>query len=80
MLFVLSQIPDLPPGWDKLTLVGALVILIYLMLTGKIVPGRYYDELKRENERLAAEVKTLETLGKQAAKATETMTEMDTKG
>jgi hypothetical protein len=37
---------------EKLTLVGTLVAVIWAIMTQRLVPGPFYEDLKRENERL----------------------------
>jgi hypothetical protein len=37
---------------EKLTLVGVLVAVIWAIMTRRLVPGPFYEDLKRENEEL----------------------------
>lgn len=37
---------------DKLTLVGTLVAIIWAIMTQRLVPGQFYEDLKRENDQL----------------------------
>jgi hypothetical protein len=37
---------------EKLTLVGVLVTVIWAIMTRRLVPGQFYEDLKRENDEL----------------------------
>jgi hypothetical protein len=37
---------------EKLTLVGVLLAVIWAIMTRRLVPGQFYEDLKRENEQL----------------------------
>lgn len=53
-------------AWEKITLVGFLLGLVWMIVTRRLVPGSFYEELKRENEKLRAEVEALKIAGIQA--------------
>jgi hypothetical protein len=53
MLIVALQLdPDSLVTPEKLTVVGTLAGIIWAIMTQRLVPGQFYEDLKRENEQL----------------------------
>lgn len=43
-------------NWDRVTSVGILGMVVMLMVTGKIVPSPYYNDVKRQLDKLTGQL------------------------
>ena len=68
---ILSQFDPNSISWEKISLVGTLGTFVALLLTGKIVPGWAYNDLKIDNERLRRALDWQQRLNDQATGTSE---------
>ena len=64
---------------EKLTLVGVLVAVIWAIMTRRLVPGQFYEDLKRENDELRRALDKWRETGREVAGAAEELADGSTK-
>lgn len=70
---ILSEADPASIPYEKLSLVGVLVLAIVAFMRRWVVPGVFYEDLKKENARLVEENHQLRTLGQAATGVAETI-------
>lgn len=50
---------------EKLTLVGVLVAVIWAIMTRRLVPGQFYEDLKKENDELRSALEQWRNTGQE---------------